>query len=61
MSKVEQDLKVLTDFCDQMGFTYTIDRNPSKDKIAKIESFAKSKEELMNAFSLISKRGLKNA
>jgi hypothetical protein len=45
MNKMDYDIKELTDYLDKNGVNYTIDDNPSPEKIKRIEDSIKRKEE----------------
>jgi len=47
---IEGKLVFLTDFCERMGINYTVDRNPSPEKVEKIKASIKRKEELEKIF-----------
>jgi hypothetical protein len=38
MKTTEADMQRLYDYLDKMGATYTVDRNPSPEKIAEIKA-----------------------
>jgi hypothetical protein len=47
---IEDKLKTIADYCDRKGISYTIDRNPSPEKIERIKASIKRKEELQKFF-----------
>jgi len=47
---MEDKLKRITDYLDRMGINYTVDRNPSPEKVEKIKTSIKRKEELEKIF-----------
>lgn len=44
---MEDKLKRIIDYLDRAGINYTVDRNPSPEKIEKIKASIKKSEELV--------------
>ena len=47
---MEDNIKILTEYLDGKGISYTIDNNPSPEKIERIKASIKRKEELQKFF-----------
>ena len=47
---MEDKLKEITDYLDKNGASYTIDRNPSPEKVEKIKASIKRGEDLRKSF-----------
>lgn len=44
---IEERLTSITDFCDRMSISYSINRNPSPEEIERIRGEVKRTEEIM--------------
>ncbi len=44
---IEERLSTITEFCDRMNISYTINRNPSPEEIKRIKGEVKRTEEIM--------------
>ena len=44
---IEEKLTFLTDFCDRMGLSYTVNRNPSPEEIKRICGEIKRSNEIV--------------
>lgn len=45
MKTTEDDMKNLYDYMDKMGVTYTVDRNPSPEKIERLRKSIEKRDE----------------
>lgn len=47
---IEEKIKFITDFCERMGISISVNRNPSSEEIKRIKASIKRKEELEKFF-----------
>ena len=50
MKTTEADMQRLYDYMDKMGVTYTVDRNPSPEKIARIKAQIEKNEKILGYY-----------
>lgn len=53
MKTTNADMQRLYDYMDKMGVTYTVDRNPSPEKIARIKAQIEKNKKNKNVLMLI--------